>query len=188
MEPAIIIEDDATQATPAGRIASTPATQENLLLRLAVEHFLFEEAALLDSWRLDEWLALFTADGRYLVPTTDLPNGDPRRDVMFIDDDEKRLLGRVRRLKSRFAHREYPTSRTRRFISNVRLTRITADEIDAEASFIVYRARAGAIAPYIGIYRYTLARLPDSTFRIRRRRAELDLERLSDHGAVSIIL
>jgi p-cumate 2,3-dioxygenase beta subunit len=188
MEPASIMEDDAPQASPATGLARTPATEENLLLRLAVEHFLFEEAALLDNWRLDEWLALFTADGRYLVPTTDLPTGDASRDVMFIDDDEKRLRGRVRRLKSRFAHREYPTSRTRRLISNVRLTRIAADEIDAEASFIVYRARAGTIAPYIGIYRYTLARLPDRTFSIRRRRAELDHERLSDHGAVSIIL
>jgi p-cumate 2,3-dioxygenase beta subunit len=91
-------------------------------------------------------------------------------------------------LKSRHAHREYPSSRTRRLISNVRLTRIAADEVDAEASFAVYRSRNELTAPYVGIYRYTLARQPGGTFRIRRRRAELDLERLSDHGAVSIIL
>ena len=165
----------------------TEATQANLLLRLAVEHFLFEEAAHLDNWRLDEWLALFTVDGRYVVPTTDLPDGDPRRDVVFIDDDLKRLRGRVVRLKSRYAHREYPVSRTRRIISNVRLTRIEAHKLDVEASFVVYRARAEAIAPYVGIYRYTLVR-EGNAFRIRHRRAELDLERLSDHGAVSIIL
>jgi p-cumate 2,3-dioxygenase beta subunit len=122
------------------------------------------------------------------VPTTDLPTGDPQRDVMFIDDDPARLRGRVSRLKSRFAHREYPWSRTPRLITNVRLTRIAAQEIDVEASFAVYRARAEAIAPYVGIYRYTLARQRDNTFRIRHRRAELDLERLTDHGAVSIIL
>jgi p-cumate 2,3-dioxygenase beta subunit len=168
--------------------SSIPATPENLLLRLAVEHFLFEEAALLDNWRLDEWLALFTADARYEVPATDLPTGDRRRDVMLIDDDAGRLRGRVERLKSRFAHREYPWSRTRRLIANVRLTRLEPHELDAEASFAVYRARAEAIAPYVGIYRYTLARLDDGGFRIRHRRAELDLERLSDHGAVSIIL
>ena len=172
----------------ATQALATPATRENLLLRLAVEHFLFEEAAHLDNWRLDEWLALFTEDGRYVVPTTDLPTGDPQRDVMFIDDDPSRLRGRVTRLKSRFAHREYPWSRTRRLITNVRLTRIAAQEIDVEASFAVYRARAEAIAPYVGIYRYTLVRQRDNTFRIRHRRAELDLERLTDHGAVSIIL
>jgi p-cumate 2,3-dioxygenase beta subunit len=167
---------------------ATPATPENLLLRLAVEHFLFEEAAHLDNWHLDDWLTLFTEDARYVVPTTDLPSGDPKHDVMFIDDDTARLRGRVTRLKSRFAHREYPWSRTRRLITNVRLTRIESHEIDVEASFAVYRARAEAIAPYVGIYRYTLLRQDDGAFRIRHRRAELDLERLSDHGAVSIIL
>jgi p-cumate 2,3-dioxygenase beta subunit len=165
-----------------------PASEENLLLRLAVEHFLFEEAAHLDNWRLDEWLALFTKDAQYLVPTTDHPDGDPAQDMMFVDDDYRRLEGRVNRLKSRHAHREYPSSRTRRLIANVRLTRIDADEVDVEASFAVYRSRNELTAPYVGIYRYTLARQQNRTFLIRRRRAELDLERLSDHGAVSIIL
>jgi p-cumate 2,3-dioxygenase beta subunit len=158
------------------------------MLRLAVEHFLFEEAAYLDTWRLDEWLSLFTEDARYLIPTTDLPDGNPERDMMFVDDNRVRLEGRVERLKGRYAHREYPWSRTRRFISNVRLTRIAPEELDVEASFVVYRARADIIAPYIGIYRYTLVRLDSGGFRIRRRRAELDLERLGDHGAISIIL
>lgn len=165
-----------------------PASQDNLLLRLAVEHFLYEEAAHLDDWRLDEWLGLFTKDARYLVPTTDLPDGDPARDMMFIDDDYERLKGRVTRLKSRHAHREYPSSRTRRLITNVRLTRIAPGEVDAEASFAVYRSRNEMIAPYIGIYRHTLACQGGGMFLIRRRRAELDLERLADHGAVSIIL
>jgi p-cumate 2,3-dioxygenase beta subunit len=165
-----------------------PASQDNLLLRLAVEYFLFEEAAHLDNWRLDEWLSLFTKDARYLVPTTDLPDGDPARDMMFIDDDYERLKGRVTRLKSRHAHREYPSSRTRRLITNVRLTRIDASEVEVEASFAVYRSRNEMIAPYVGIYRYTLARHDGGAFLIRRRRAELDLERLTDHGAVSIIL
>jgi p-cumate 2,3-dioxygenase beta subunit len=165
-----------------------PASQDNLLLRLAVEYFLFEEAAHLDNWRLDEWLSLFTKDARYLVPTTDLPDGDPARDMMFIDDDYERLKGRVTRLKSRHAHREYPSSRTRRLITNVRLTRIDASEVEVEASFAVYRSRNEMIAPYVGMYRYTLARQDGGAFLIRRRRAELDLERLTDHGAVSIIL
>jgi len=161
---------------------------DHLLLRLAVEHFLFEEASYLDNWRLDDWLALFTPDAHYIVPTTDLPDGDPKRDVMFIDDDFTRLQGRVNRLKSRHAHREYPSSRTRRLISNVRLTRVEPGELDLEASFLVYRGRAESIAPYVGRYRYTLAREASGEFRIRHRRAELDLERLSEHGAVSIIL
>jgi p-cumate 2,3-dioxygenase subunit beta len=172
----------------AGAEYGVPASQENLLLRLAVEHFLYEEAAHLDNWRLDEWLKLFTHDARYLVPATDVPDANPARDMMFVDDDYERLTGRITRLKSRHAHREYPSSRTRRLITNVRLIRIAPSEIDVEASFAVYRSRNEMIAPYVGIYRYTLAREDRGTFLIRRRRAELDLERLTDHGAVSIIL
>lgn len=169
-------------------ILGVPASEENLLLRLAVEHFLWEEAALLDNWQLDEWLALFTEDARYVMPATDIPNGDPKQDMMLVDDYYVHLRGRVERLKSRHAHREYPSSRTRRLISNIRLTRITTDEVDVEASFVVYRLRAELIAPYIGLYRYTLVRQDKGGFLIRYRRVELDLERLSDHGAVSIVL
>ena len=178
----------AAEAAQAAVPAAVPPTPENLMLRLAVEHFLWEEAALLDAWRLDEWLALFTEDGRYVVPTTDRPDGDPRIDLVFIDDNMVRLRGRVNRLNSRFAHREFPASRTRRLVTNIRLVRIAGDELDAEASFVVYRARSEAIAPYVGRYRYTLVRQGGGGFRIRHRRAELTLERLSDHGAVSIIL
>lgn len=175
----------ATSPPPAGGIAPTP---DNLMLRLAVEHFLFEEAALLDAWRLEEWLALFTEDAQYVVPTTDLPEGDPTIDLVFIDDNLVRLRGRVTRLLSRHAHREYPSSRTRRLVTNVRLLRADAHELEVEASFAVYRSRAEFIAPYVGRYRYILARDGERGFRIRYRRAELAQERMSEHGAVSIIL
>jgi p-cumate 2,3-dioxygenase beta subunit len=155
-------------------------------LRETVEDFVYEEAALLDQWRLDEWLALFTSDGRYFVPTTDLPDGDPRRDLVFIDDDMARLRARVERLKSRHGHREYPSSRTRRFISNIRIK--TADEgVVVTSSFLIYRFRMGESAPYVGWYEHTLTQV-DGEFKIRHRKAVLDMEALSDHGAVSIIL
>ena len=50
-------------------------------LRLDVEAFLYDEAALLDAWRLDDWLALFTRDARYEVPSTDRPGGGRRCDT-----------------------------------------------------------------------------------------------------------
>jgi p-cumate 2,3-dioxygenase subunit beta len=155
-------------------------------LRDVVEGFLYQEAALLDAWRLDEWLALFTADGRYLVPTTDLPDGDPQKDLVFIDDDMVRLRARVERLKSRHGHREYPSSRTRRFISNIRI-KVTDDVIVVTSSFLVYRFRMGESSPYVGSYEHRLKRV-DGELKIHHRKAVLDLEALSDHGAVSIIL
>ena len=155
-------------------------------LREMVEDFLYQEAALLDAWRLDEWLALFTADGRYLVPTTDLQDGDPQRDLVFIDDDMVRLRARVERLKSRHGHREYPSSRTRRFISNIRIKEEEGD-IVVTSSFLVYRFRMGESSPYVGSYEHRLKRV-DGELKIHHRKAVLDLEALSDHGAVSIIL
>lgn len=155
-------------------------------LREEVEDFLYEEAALLDEWRLDEWVALFTEDARYVVPTTDLPDSDPRQDMVFIDDDIVRLRARVVRLNSRHAHREYPSSRTRRFISNVRVTENGGNELTVKANALVYRFRNGEGDPYVGRYEYTLTRV-DGGFKINFRRAVLDLEALSWHGALSII-
>lgn len=155
-------------------------------LREQVEDFLFREAALLDDWKLDDWVDLFTEDGRYVVPTTDLPDGDPRRDLVFIDDDITRLRARAVRLNSRHAHREYPWSRTRRFVSNVRVDENDVGELRVVSNVLVYRFRAGEGAPYVGSVDYVLRRDGES-FRIAYRRAVLDLEALSWHGAVSII-
>lgn len=155
-------------------------------LREEVEDFLYEEAALLDEWRLDEWLDLFTEGARYVVPTTDLPDPDPRQDMVFIDDDIVRLRARVNRLNSRHAHREYPSSRTRRFISNVRVKETDGDDLSVTANALVYRFRSGEGAPYVGRYEYQLKRV-DGKLKIQFRRAVLDQEALSWHGAVSII-
>jgi p-cumate 2,3-dioxygenase beta subunit len=155
--------------------------------REKVEDFLYQEAALLDEWRLDEWLALFTADARYLVPTTDLPEGDPKRELVFIDDDIVRLRARVARLKSRHGHREYPWSRTRRFISNVRIKRLDGGDMLASSSFLVYRFRAGDTSPYVGWYEHRLKQV-DGELKIQQKKAVLDMEALREHGAVSIIL
>ncbi len=160
--------------------ADTPSPRE------LVEDFLFREAELLDDWRLDEWVGLFTEDGRYVVPTTDLPDGDPKRDLVFIDDDITRLRARAARLNSRHAHREYPWSRTRRFVGNVRVAETGAGELSVTANVMVYRFRSGEGAPYVGSVHYILRRV-GGNLRIAYRRAVLDMEALSAHGAVSII-
>ena len=164
-----------------GRPESPPVTRQE------VEDFLYQEAALLDEWRLDEWLTLFTEDARYVVPSTDLPKGDPATTLSLIDDDMVRLRGRVARLNSRRAYREFPWSRTRRIISNVRITAVEGDQLHVAASFLVYRVRKEEAHPFMGQYLYVLARV-DGQLKIRSRRAELDLEALVPHGTVSIIL
>jgi p-cumate 2,3-dioxygenase beta subunit len=158
----------------------------SLATRLEVEDFLYREAALLDEWRLDDWLELFDDEAEYVVPATDAPDGLPSDSLVLITDDIFRIRARVTRLNSRRAHREFPTSRTRRIISNVRILDDRGEEIDIEANFIIYRIRKDANA-YVGRYVYTLVR-SNGSFLIRKRRAELDLESLRPHGTVSIIL
>jgi p-cumate 2,3-dioxygenase beta subunit len=159
---------------------------EQLLLRLEAEEFLVEEAAILDEWRLDDWLALFTEDARYVVPSTDVPDGDPAKDLTLVDDDHLRLTWRVNRLKSRHAHREFPWSRTRRVISNVRVLSASDEQLEVTCTVVVHRYRHGQQDHFVGRYLHTLARTPEG-LRIKHRRAELDLERLSPNGSISMV-
>jgi p-cumate 2,3-dioxygenase subunit beta len=189
---AITIRSMARESSEASKMSSGRDDNLNeklaaLLLEREVEKFIVEEAVMLDEWRLDDWLALFTEDARYMVPATDMPTADPKEALALINDDVARLRGRVERLKSRHAHREFPWSRTRRLITNVRIKKIVGEEILANASFLVYRIRSGQVDPLIGSYVYTLRRV-DGVLKIAARRAVLDLEALRPHGTLSIIL
>src|SRR4030095_13848809 len=81
---------------------------------------------------------------------TDRRTADPTETLAIINDDMARLRGRVERLKSRHAHREFPWSRTRRFVTNVMIKDISGEEIHVNASFLVYRIRSGQVDPLIG--------------------------------------
>lgn len=155
-----------------------------------VANLLYREAQLLDEWRLDEWLQLFSDDARYEVPALDATDGQPGQSLFLIEDDRLRLAGRVERLKSRWAHREFPTSRTRRLIGNITVEDVSttgSDEvISATANFAVWRVRRSTDT-FSGRYIYRLRR-HDDQLRIVFRRAELDLEVLDPHGTVSIII
>src|SRR5262245_35041377 len=105
------------------------------LTRQQVEEFLYEEAALLDAWRLDDWLALLTADAVYRVPSNDRPNSDPKDTLFIIADDINRIRARVARLKKHDAHAEQPPSRTRRLLGNVRIVARNGATLKVEANF-----------------------------------------------------
>ena len=156
--------------------------------RAEVEDFLYHEAALLDGWQLDAWLALLTDDAIYRVPSNDAPGSTPTEALFMIADDARRIRERVTRLKDRNAHAEFPHSRTRRMISNVRITARSEHEATVEANFIVYRHRRDEdVRSYIGLYRYVL-RASDGGLKIAQRHAILDAMELGSMGLVSFIL
>lgn len=170
------------------QLSSTRLGTESMALSYEVEQFLYREADLLDCWRLPEWLDLFAPSGQYLVPATDKPDGDPDRHLFLVHDDRFLLQQRVDSLMRRSAHAEYPHSRTRRMISNVRAEEDVEGRVDLAANFVVYRVRFGTMDTYVGGYRHLLERDENDALRFLTRRAELDLDALRPQGKVSIIL
>lgn len=156
--------------------------------RTEAEDLLYEEADLLDRWQLEQWLALYTEDAAYLVPSTDLPAGaDPAKALFYIADDRTRMNERVVRLLKKSAHSEWPRSRTRHLVSNVRVGASEGDETPVSAAFVTFRTKNGVTDTFMGRLLYRLKRV-EGRLRIREKRCELDLEGLRPHGRVSILL
>src|ERR671923_675585 len=168
-------------------MAVVTAQSLETVTRQTIEDFLYEEAALLDEWRLDEWLELLTEDATYEVPSTDTPDGAPQNTLFLIADDKARIRSRVAQLLGKSAWAENPPSRTRRLISNVRVRQVEGEAIHVMANFVVYRLRFEQMDTYVGRYEYTLVQR-DGRLKIRARKAILDLEALRPHGKVSFIL
>ena len=155
--------------------------------RSEVEDLLFKEAALLDEWRLEDWLELLTEDAIYQVPPTDVPDGDARNTLFLIADDAMRIRSRVKQLLGKSAWAESPHSRTRRMLANIRVLGADGDNILVSANFAVYRMRYESVDTYVGHYEYKLIRVGEM-LKIRERRAILDNEALRPHGKISFIL
>jgi len=158
------------------------------ITRQQVEDFLYEEAALLDEWRLEEWLQLLTEDASYYVPSTDMPESDHKTTLFLVADDATRIRSRVKQLLGKSAHAEHPHSRTRRIISNVRVRKTDGKSLYVTANFVVYRMRMEQMDTYVGRYEYQLVQQHNGQLKIRERRAILDLDALRPQGKVSIIL
>src|SRR4029078_1982458 len=118
----------------------------------------------------------------------DAPDHDSRRALFIIADDGARLTARVKRLSDRNAHAEYPPSRTRRLISNIRIVGQAGDIVQGAAHFAVWRhRRAERVGTYVGRYDYKL-RIAAGGFQIVERRATLDAEAVGGVGAVRLNL
>lgn len=161
---------------------------ENLLLRLRVEDLLYLEADLLDRWKLQDWLALYTEDSWYHVPSTDV-DGDTavaENSLFYIMDDAVRMRERVARLSKVGAHSEHPKSKVRHLVSNVRVER-DGDVIRARSSFIIYRSKDITSDAFVGHYIHDIVER-DGTLLIRGKKCVLDMEALRPHARISIIL
>src|SRR5271165_5666469 len=94
---------------PRGRTARLPVRKALDVDRC--EQYLLHEARLLDDGKFDAWLALFTADAWYWVPS-EPGQKSPHDTVSLIYDDRRLLETRVRRLASPRIYSQEPRSRT----------------------------------------------------------------------------
>lgn len=161
--------------------ASVGATRDEL------EDFLYAEAALLDAWRLDEWLALFVEGARYFIPPAGAEDdADPSTSLFYVADDYHRLCERVKRLKKRTAHAEFPRSRCRRMVSNVRVVEGDAVRFTLTSNFVTWRSKLGVTDTFFGHHLYEMTRV-DGALRILSKKTFLDQDDIRDQGKVSII-
>jgi len=154
---------------------------ERVQLQFEVEQFLYEEAALLDARRYRDWLGLLADDIHYWMPirrTVTLADIDreftKQGDMAFFDDDRELLETRVRKLEAGSAWSEDPPSRSRHFVTNVRITAVEGDEITVEVCFHLYRTRLETeVDSWIG-RRTDVLRRHGGSFRLARRHLFLD--------------
>ena len=154
---------------------------ERALLQFEVEQFLYAEAALLDARRYRDWLALLADDIHYWMPirrtvtAADIDREFTKPgDMAFFDDDRTLLEMRVKKLEAGSAWSEDPPSRSRHFVSNVRILEVAGDEITLEAAFHLYRTRLNTeVDSWIG-RRVDVLRRQGDAFLIARRHLFLD--------------
>jgi len=150
--------------------------RERALLQYEVEQFLYAEAALLDARRYREWLGLVASDVHYWMPirrtmtSADLDREFTRLgDIAYFDDDFELLDMRVRKLEAGSAWSEDPPSRSRHFVSNVRILEVAGDEITADACFHLHRTRLNTdVDSWMGRRVDVLRRAGDSFLLVRR--------------------
>jgi PAH dioxygenase small subunit len=136
-----------------------------------VTEFLNVEADLLDTYRFADWLELFTQDVSYRMPvrtTQFLTDGEGFHDFDFFVDDHATLYTRVKRLETEFAWAETPPSRTRHFVSNLRVFEDGA-ELRTQCNFMITRTRQDLdYQMFTGVRKDVLVPEGDG-FRIRER-------------------
>ncbi len=122
-----------------------PAVDEAALAELLTHHrvrqFYTEEARRLDAREFEAWLAMLTDDVRIRVPvrTTTAEGGeDEFLELCHLDDNRWRLEKRVERLRTEHAWAERPASRTRHFVTNIRIADETDDALEVRSNLLLF--------------------------------------------------
>ena len=153
-----------------------------------VYSFLMQEAELLDARCEREWLDLFTDDAEYLMPVRvnrERGEGDGfSEEAYYFEETRGSLELRVRRLETEYAWAEDPPSRTRHFVSNVRVVPCEEeDEVAVKSNLLLYRSRGSDPRhDLISAERRDILRKEKDQWKLRKRIILLDHSVLTTHN------
>jgi len=119
--------------------------------------FIIREARVLDDGSYRSWLAMFSDDCIYWVPSS-IPIEDPRRSVSYLLDDRRRLEDRIALLDTGWAHAQIPPSVTQRVIANVEAWYDGPNRIHARASAVIWDHRRDTLTATPATMLYRLVR------------------------------
>lgn len=145
-----------------------------------VEQFLYREADLLDTFTLDEWLALVEEDVLLRVPVrvSRHPGSDRSEfsaESNYLREDYEMIRERVGRLQKEYAWSENPRSRVRHVIGNVRVLDVSGEELTVTNNQQVFRSYGDtADHDLISAQRHTVLREREEGYGIAARTVYLD--------------
>jgi 3-phenylpropionate/cinnamic acid dioxygenase small subunit len=136
--------------------------------------FVAQEARLLDERRWDEWLALFSEDGRYWVPLAGISQTDRDTHNSLADEDRLLLSLRIERLKNPRAHSEHPPTRCQHVLQQPAIVGQDpkAGTCELHTPFVYFESRGSRQLVLAGSYRHHLVRIAGQ-IRIRLKRVDL---------------
>jgi 3-phenylpropionate/cinnamic acid dioxygenase small subunit len=156
---------------------------ERLILKDEVEQFLYNEAALLDERRYEEWIDLMAEDIHYWMPIRrnvkfgewNRESSDPASEISWFDEGKDVLEGRVRQLVTGVHWAEEPVSRIRHIITNIRVLDVQGDEVSTSDNFFIWHNRLQEeVNLFAGRRDNLLRRDPETGFKVVKRTILLD--------------
>lgn len=144
-----------------------------------VHQFLVWEAELLDSRRYQDWLDLFTEDIIYKMPVRVTRAHTLESSILdgmdHFDEDMYSLKKRVERFETEHAWTEDPPSRTRHFVSNVRVYPAQGGEYVVKSYVLLFRSRGDTRNPdFLSVERTDVLRRSNGGFKIANREILVD--------------
>jgi ethylbenzene dioxygenase beta subunit len=152
----------------------------------------YREAELLDAANEREWLeTMVSKEVVYQVPlrqTVERARGTGFSEKTFhLDENYGSLMTRVVRNESGVAWAEDPPSRTRHFVTNIRVCELDPGKLGVKSNLLLYRTRRDQTQPQLlSGERQDVLRVEDGSLRLVRRTILLDLTVIETHNLAII--